>query len=263
MAIDLDKVVRKHAGKAVPQFLINRMKKFIHQDEINEFLVKGYEGVEFCTEAVKFLGINITVEGLENLEGLDGESLTFASNHPLGGVDGFTLTSLIGERYGRNIRLMVNEFLMNIKAIAPLSVPINMAGNQKRSISESINWVYSSPCPVLVFPSGLCSRKIDGKVQDLPWHKTFIQKSVQNHRTVVPVHFIGENSKRFYRVANLCKALKLKFNLAMLYLPDEMIRAKGNSYKVVFGKPIKPETFDKSRTAKEWAAYVREEVYKL
>ena len=79
----------------------------------------------------------------------------------------------------------------------------------------------------------------------------------------MPVHFIGQNSNRFYRVANLCKKLKLKLNLAMLMLPDEMFRARGSSYTIVFGKPIPVESFDSSRTRLEWAAEVRKQVYEL
>lgn len=107
------------------------------------------------------------------------------------------------------------------------------------------------------------TRKIDGRIQDLPWGKAFIRKSVMTGRTVVPVHFIAENSPRFYRVANLCKKLGLKFNFAMLLLPDEMYKAQHGTFKVVFGDPIPPETFDNSRTPYEWAQWVRAKVYEL
>lgn len=80
---------------------------------------------------------------------------------------------------------------------------------------------------------------------------------------MVPIHFGGRNSERFYRIANLCKALHLKFNVAMLFLVDEMYRQRHKSFRVAFGKPIPWQTFDKSKTPKEWARIVEDEVYKL
>ena len=46
-----------------------------------------------------------------------------------------------------------------------------------------------------MFPAGLNSRKRkDGTIHDLPWKKTFISKSVEYQRDVVPIHFGGRNS---------------------------------------------------------------------
>ena len=67
----------------------------------------------------------------------------------------------------------------------------------------------------------------------------------------------------FYNLANLCKFLGIKFNIAMLYLADEMFKNRHKTFKVTIGKPIPWQTFDKSRSATEWADYVRELVYKL
>ena len=100
-------------------------------------------------------------------------------------------------------------------------------------------------------------------IKDLAWKKTFISKSVETQRNVIPVHFEGRNSDFFYNLANLCKFLGIKFNIAMLYLADEMFKNRHKTFKVTIGKPIPWQTFDKSRSATEWADYVRELVYKL
>ena len=88
-------------------------------------------------------------------------------------------------------------------------------------------------------------------------------KSVETHRYVVPIHFEGRNSDFFYRLANVCKFLGIKFNIAMLYLADEMFKNRHKTFKVTIGKPIPWQTFDKSKTPSEWAEYVKELVYKL
>lgn len=48
-----------------------------------------------------------------------------------------------------------------------------------------------------------------------------------------------------------------------LFLPRETYKNRGKTFKAVFGAPIPYTVFDKSKTPSEWAAWVREEVYKL
>lgn len=260
--IDLDEVVAtKFKGKKIPGSVVRFLKKFIHQDFMNSIIGKNGDGIEFCEGVIRDLNVTLDVKGLENVPA-DGTLYTFASNHPLGGVDGVALASVIGRKFG-SVRMLVNDFLMFIKPLAPLCVPINKMGGQVRNLPRLIDEAFKSGEQMLIFPAGLCSRKIDGKVQDLPWTKTFINKSVESRRAIVPVHFIGQNSKRFYRVANLCKKLKLKLNIAMFMLPDEMFKARNSHFTIIFGKPVPVETFDSSITPLEWAAEVRKQVYEL
>lgn len=260
-AIDLEKVVAAKGGH-LPSFVIKALGKFLHLDFLNKFFVLGYEGVEFCEETLKYLDVQIDVEGLERIPD-DGTLYTFASNHPLGGIDGVALGGIVGRKFDGRIKYLVNDFLMSIKGLAPVCVPINKVGAQSRNLPSLINEAFHSDNHILIFPAGLCSRKTGGKIQDLEWGKAFITKSVESGRAVVPVHFIAENSKRFYRIAKLCTLLKAKFNFAMLLLPDEMVRAQHSRFKVIFGEPVPSTAFDRSRTPLQWAAWMREQVYKL
>jgi len=262
LAIDVEKIVAARNYR-VPKFIVRWIKNFIHQDYINSFLVKGYEGVEFCTECIKYLDVKIDVEGLENLELIpEGAGVTLASNHPLGGVDGVAEISIFGQKFP-NLVFPVNDFLMFLKGLAPMCVPVSKMGGQSRSLPAQIAAAFESDRQVLIFPAGICSRKIDGKIQDPAWKKTFITKSVATGRYIVPVHFEGVNSKRFYRVDALRKFFKIKLNLAMFCLPDELCRSQHKTYKMKIGKPIAPEFFDKSRNADQWAQYVRDLSYSL
>ena len=140
---------------------------------------------------------------------------------------------------------------------------VNKMGGQSADLVGKINEAFDSDRQVIIFPAGLCSRKIDGIVQDLPWKKTFITKSRMSHRDVVPVWFSGCNSKRFYRLDKLRNLLKLKLNIAMLTLPDELYKSQHKSYRLIFGKPIPWQTFTSEKRDAEWAAWVREKVYEL
>ena len=232
MAIDLDKIVAAKAkGKKIPQFLVNGMKRLLHVDYINEYLTQGYSGVEFCTNAIKFLDVTLDVRGFDKFDTSGQTKYTFVSNHPLGGIDGVALGGIVGEAFDGKIRYLVNDLLMNLKGLAPLCVGVNVMGkDQDRSLASKIDEAFLSDDQMIMFPGKLCSRRIDGRIQDLPWGKAFIRKSVMTGRQVVPVHFIAQNSKRFYRVANWCKRLGIKFNLAMLLLPDEMYKARHGTF---------------------------------
>ena len=267
--IDLDQILRDKLGdKAgrVPSFARNWLKKIIHQDEVNKFLWESRDkkGVEWLEECVSYLDMNLQVEGKENLPDKDdGKLYTFVSNHPLGGEDGVALGAVIGRHYDGKFRYLVNDLLMNLPGLAPLCIPINKTGNQSRNFPAMVNAGFKSDHHMLMFPAGLCSRKINGEIHDLPWKKTFISKSVETHRDVVPIHFSGRNSERFYRIANLCKTLRLKVNIAMLFLVDEMYKNVHKTFRVAIGKPIPWQTFDKSKTPAQWAQHVQDLVYQL
>ena len=49
----------------------------------------------------------------------------------------------------------------------------------------------------------------------------------------------------------------------MMFLVDEMYRNRHKTYNIKIGKPIPWQTFDKSKSPKEWAQHVRDKVYEL
>ena len=142
-------------------------------------------------------------------------------------------------------------------------LPVNKHGAQARDAVLMIEEAYSSGCQILYFPAGLCSRKKRGVIKDLQWQKSFINKAIQHKRDIVPAFFSGRNSNFFYNLANFRKLLGLKANIEMLYLADEMFRQKDKVIRLVFGKPISWETFDKTKSALEWADWVKSVVYDL
>lgn len=267
--IDLDKIVRSKMGeksKFVPGFAMSWLKRITHQDEVNRFLweSRNLTGTEWLEECVRYLDMNLVIEGKENLPSKDdGKLYTFVSNHPLGGADGVALGAIIGRHYDSKFRYLVNDLLMNLPGLAPLCIGINKTGGQSRNFPAMVEAGFQSDNHILMFPAGLCSRKTNGKVRDLAWKKTFIAKSVQYQRDVVPIHFSGQNSEFFYRLANICKALHIKFNIAMLFLVDEMYKNVHKTFRVSIGKPIPWQTFDKSKTPVEWAEFVKNNLYEL
>lgn len=268
--VDIEQVLFSKLGakaKWVPSPLVRWLKHIVHEDTINQFLWENRDktGTPWLEACMDHLQTTIEVEGLENLPAKDDPRLyTFVSNHPMGGIDGVALGSVIGKQYDDRFRYLVNDLLMNLPGLAPLCIPINKTGKQARNFPAMVETGFQSNYHMLMFPAGLCSRRHNGIIRDLPWKKTFITKSVEYHRDVVPIHFEGRNSDFFYRLSNICDRYVKKVNIAMLFLVDEMYKNTGNTFPVHIGKPIPWETFtDKSKTPAEWAEYVKNQVYEL
>ena len=266
--IDIEQILKSKMGakaKFVPRPLVSWLKRIAHQDDVNAFLWESRDksGVDWLEECVKYLDMTLDIQGMENLpDPQDDKLYTFVSNHPLGGVDGVALGSIIGRHYDGKFRYLVNDLLMNLPGLAPVCIPINKTGNQSRNFPAMVKAGFESDNHMLMFPAGLCSRRRYGVVQDIPWTKTFISKSVEYQRDIVPIHFGGQNSNFFYRLANFSDKF-LPFNLAMLYLVDEMYKNVHKTFTVKIGKPIAWQTFDKTKSPMEWAQIVRGRVYKL
>ena len=267
--IDIDNILESKMGarkKYVPRLLVAWLKHIVHQDEVNEFLwaSRGKTGVEWLEECVSYLDMTLDIKGEENLPGKDdGRLYTFVSNHPLGGQDGVALGAIIGRHYDGRFRYLVNDLLMNLPGLAPLCIPINKTGNQSRSFPAMVEQGFRSDNHILMFPAGICSRRHGGVIRDIAWKKTFVSKSVEYQRDVVPIHFGGRNSDFFYRLANFSDKYVKKVNIAMLFLADEMYKNVHKTFSVTIGKPIPWQTFDKSRTPAQWAQYVQDIVYGL
>ncbi|WP_319479196.1 1-acyl-sn-glycerol-3-phosphate acyltransferase [uncultured Draconibacterium sp.] len=249
-------------AKFIPGFVYRWLNNILHLDEVNSFLEKyGHlKGVEFVDKVVEEFNVHEFVHNIDNIP--ESGRHIIVSNHPLGGFDGMLLMKNIEARLG-TFKFLSNDILLNIPQLKPVFVPINKHGGHAREAAKLLSECYNSEDQILIFPSGLASRKIKGKIVDLEWKKHFISKAIKHKRDVIPVFISGRNSNRFYRIAKIRKFLKLKWNLEMFFLPDETIKHKNTDVHLYFGKPIPYTTFDKSKTQREWAEWVKNEVYKL
>ncbi len=265
--LDIDSVLKsktkKHYNK-IPKFAINYLKRTIRQDDLNDIIERNIdlEGVDFMKALVENeFNIKLKIIDEENIP--DSGRFVFVANHPLGGLDGICLSKILGEKYDGKIKYLVNDVLLNIKNLESIFVPINKYGAQAKKSAKAINNAYESNNQVITFPAGLCSRKIKGKIVDLEWMKSFVSKAIEYKRDIIPVHFDAKNSNFFYNFANTRKSLGMKFNVELIYLPGEMFKVEGQTFKVTFGKPINYQSLDKSKTHAQWAQHIKKIVYSL
>ena len=273
LQFDIRAVLKKKAPKAhVPGFLIRYLERIAHIKQMNAFLrkypeVKNYDFIRLVLD--EELGCSASIDGIENIP-TDGKPLIFASNHPLGGLDGMIIAQMIHESRAsrgdsRPLKVIVNDLLMFMEPLAGLWAPVNKVGRLSKEQAAAQQRMWESETDVLTFPAGACSRlqRIDGRwqVQDLEWQKNFIQRAREYHRDIVPIYFEGRNSKFFYTLALLRKWLHIKLNIEMLYLVDEMYGAHGKHFKVHVLPPIPYTSLDQSKTPKEWAQHIKNVVY--
>jgi putative hemolysin len=263
--IDVQKSIKNSKSKllkSLPDFAIQWIKHVVKQDEINQLLNKYSDciGRDFLVCMMKEFNIKLEVEGLENLP--EHGRCIFAANHPFGIADGLILTHIVSGKYG-HLKAIANEVFMLIPHLHPFIAAVDVFNGSSKAYLKAVDEVYYSDVPITHFPSGRVSRIFDGKVQDLPWQKSFITKAIASEREIVPIYFYGQNSRLFYSIFRIRKMLGIEQNLELMLLPREMLKKKNTTIRVKIGKPVSYKTFDKTKSHSEWAQVVRSQLYSL
>lgn len=266
MQIDVDAVLRERLPRHyryIPRVLIRWIERTVCQQQMNDLLraTAGLRDAEFCRAVLDHLDIHIDVTGDQNLTE-DGRKV-IVCNHPLGGLDGIAMIAYISSVYGPDVRFLVNDLLMAIEPLQGVFLPVNKFGRQTREATKAIDEAFASDVPIVVFPAGLVSRRLNGVIADLQWQRTVVNKCIAYGRDVIPVHFSGRNSSFFYTFANLRKRFGVKLNVEMVYLPREVFRCRGKRFRITIGEPVRVAELRGGREAQHTADALRERVYAL
>lgn len=276
LQLNLTEIVKTRAGKKgkwIPRFLLRGLERVIRQEGLNELLRVAHpsEGSAFSKKILDHLEISVDVTGALPA-GREPRRIMFASNHPLGGLDGIALVKVLGEMLGDgNIRVLVNDLLMNVTPLAGVFLPTNKYGGKgARESSRLLNEAMTSGKNIVMFPAGLVSRLRSGEdrregeppVKDLEWRKTFVTKALEFGYEIVPVRFEAMNSMRFYRTAKWRKKLGLKVNLEQALLPGEIFKSRGKRFGITLLPAIDPaEMASRGMKPGEIARHVYDSVY--
>jgi putative hemolysin len=261
--IDIEKLIASKNPrllKWMPKFILSYLKKVLHENDVNHFILNNKENhnEHFCQAVIDHFNIKLTINGIENIpkEG----SITLAINHPLGGMDAMALVCALSP-VRKDIKFIVNDILLHLSSMEGMFIGVNKHGKNTDSTHVKIDSLFSSNQVVCIFPAGMVSRKIDGKIQDYAWKKTFLSQSIKHERVIIPVLIEGQLSPFFYRLFKIRSLLKIKANLEMFYLVDELFRQKDKQIKITIGNPIPHTFFDDSKSHLNWAQWVREKIY--
>jgi putative hemolysin len=264
--VDVKKLIaQKNPGllKWIPPFVINYIRKVIHEDDLNEFMWqnRNSNGYEFCDNCMVKFNITINLHGQENIPPTS-ESVIFAANHPLGGFDAVALISRL-QHVRPDIKFIVNDFLLALYQLSDMFVGVNKVGKNAAESLQKVDEQFGSDSATFIFPAGLVSRRKKGIIEDVFWRKTFISKAKKYHKPVIPVYIEGRLTNRFYNLSNIREFFGIKFNIEMIFLVDELFKQQDNVMNITFGEAIPPETFDKTKSEKDWSQWVKKKVYSM
>ena len=265
--LDIKNIIRSQKNKTVanlPGFVIGLIKWWVQEKKMNKILKKTshLKDFEFVEALNKEMRLSFDVRGLENIP--DRNNLIFVGNHALGGVDFLALVHALKMKGYTKINHPANEVLMSIKPLGGILVPINVFGKitekDRNLLEEKLS---DNNIPVTMFPSGEVMRKYNGKPDDGLWRSGFVRYAKQYQKDVVPFYIPSENSKIFYRVANIRRKLGIKANIELFWLSRELLKQQGKTITIIFGKAISWQSFTNDKNRHEWAAEVKKIAYQL
>jgi putative hemolysin len=196
-------------------------------------------GENFFDAAVRLLRVDVEFDA-------DALALTpkqgpvvFISNHPYGVLDGIILTWL-ALKIRPDTRVLANSVLCQAPDARDNLLPVDFAETREaretnvksRLVAQA--WLRQGHA-IGIFPGGGVStteRPLKGPAVDLPW-APFTAKLIRpSHATVVPIYFVGQNSRLF----QLASHLSLTLRLSLVF--RETARRIGTSLRVRVGRPI-------------------------
>ncbi len=245
----------------IPALIPKLLYKFFHLKTINEVLkeYRNFRGGQFVEKVLQHMNISLNVHDIDRLPKTGG--VIVVANHPMGGLDAMCLLKAISD-VRSDLKVIANEIVTFIPQLSEQCTGVNKLGKTSKEALKNVDKLYEHAGVIEVFPAGLCSRKINGKIVDLEWQKSFITKAIQYELTVVPVYIDGSNSNQFYSLAKIRRFFNIKFNLEMMLLPNELYKQMNLSVNLHFGKPIPYTRFSKQK-AWQQAQDLKDFVYTL
>ena len=165
--------------------------------------------------------------------------MLFISNHPYGVLDGITLTWL-ATKVRPDTKVLANDVLCQAPEARGNLLPVAFAPTREaretnvRSRLEAQSWLRDGHA-IGIFPGGGVStseRPLQGPAVDLPWAPFTAKLLSMSKATVVPVYFVGQNSRLF----QLASHLSLTLRLSLVF--RETARRIGSNLKVRVGAPV-------------------------
>ena len=225
--------------KLLRRLLLLTLQWLICERRINRFLSQHAmtRDFDFVDQVFQLVQTDCTVRH-SDLENIPARGrVIIVANHPLGGLDGLALLRLVSS-VRRDVRIVVNELLLNITQLNNLFLPVDAMGGETRKadISRILDALNNDEA-VIIFPSGEVSRAGPKGIRDRKWLPGFIQLAKTAYAPVLPVHIKARNSNLFYVVSRISRPL------SMLMLPREML-GFGGQMKFTIGQMITPKAIE-------------------
>ena len=231
---------------------------------------RGYDldvarGEDFWRVITDRYGLTLDVIG-GALDKIPSEGpLIVVANHPYGVLDGLMLGRILSERRGGDFRILAHRVFRKSPDLERVILPISFEESKEaaranlETRAEALRYLGAGGA-IGIFPGGTVSTAARPFSDPMdPGWRTFTAKMIsKSGATVVPIFFVGTNS-RLFQIAS-----HLHFTLRMGMLIREFKRRAGTPVKVVVGEPIRGETLASFRSdARGLMNHLRKATYDL
>lgn len=196
-------------------------------------------GESFFGTALRLLKINIEIDRAAlDLSPREGPVI-FIANHPYGVLDGISL-AWAAMLVRPDTKVLANSVLCHIPDARDNLLPVDFAGTRAAretnvgSRLAALSWLRAGHS-IGIFPGGGVStseRPHKGPAVELPW-APFTAKLIRaSHATIVPIFFVGQNSRLFQLASHVSDTLRSSLVFR------ETARRIGTSLILRVGPPI-------------------------
>ncbi len=265
--IDVDLLVKKYLkvsdqnDGAVYKATTLLLKKLLHQDEINNFIIKNrhLEGFEFNDAVLDYFDFSFQISNRDRERIPDQGRVIIVANHPIGSLDGLALLKLISE-IRSDVKVVANTLLNQIDPLKNLFIAVDNLSNKAlhRQSLRSIQEALEQEKAVILFPTGEVSRIRPNGVRDGKWKSGFVHLAKKTDSPVLPVYINAKNSALFYSLSSFYKPL------GTFMLVNEMFNKHDKEIFFRVGNMVPWSSMEKlGITKKAIAKRMRKQVYRL
>lgn len=212
----------------------------------------GLGKLAFVERFLKILGIDYGLEP-EELKRIPKEGpVVVVANHPLGGLEGIILASLLA-RVRPDYKIFANvmlSFVVELRDFFIFTNPVLKGGRQNfASISQASKWLKAGHL-LLLFPAGRVGlyRADKGYITDEPWDLIGLSLGLKAEAAFVPLFVNGSCSRTFSLLS------RFVFPMKLLMLVREFISSFGKRVEFSVGRPVDPDRLSAfgKRRANAW-----------
>lgn len=253
------------SGRAVIRVMENATGRLALIRKARGYDLDVAKGQDFWRVITDRYGISLDVIG-GTLDSIPSEGpLIVVANHPYGVLDGLMMGRILSERRGGDFRILAHRVFRKSPDLERVILPISFDETKEaaranlETRSEALRYLGQGGA-IGIFPGGTVSTSARPFSAPLdPGWRTFTARMIsKSGATVVPIFYVGTNSRLFQVASHLHSTLRMGM------LIREFKRRAGTPVQVVVGAPIPAEVLGRYRSdARGLMDHLRRATYDL
>ena len=204
----------------VQRAVIQAIEKFGGQRKLKRIYLQHQKSVKagenFFDAAIRLLRMRVEFDAAALAATPATGPVLFIANHPYGVLDGITLTWL-ATQVRPDTKVLANDVLCQVPEAANNLLPVAFAPTREAretnvlSRRQAQDWLRGGHA-IGIFPGGGVStseKPLKGPAVDLPWAPFTAKLLRMSKATVVPIYFVGQNSRLFQMASHTSLTLRL------------------------------------------------------